>query len=90
LAIAQCRTAIDEILTPHERRVFVTLALTGVQLVVLAERSRTRTQSSEATVKTTKPPEKTLRFLGYAGQRTASAAWGGEPASGVVSRYLTS
>jgi hypothetical protein len=54
-------------LTPHERRVFVTLALTGVQLVVLAERSRTRPQSSEATVKTTKPPEKTLRFLGDAG-----------------------
>jgi hypothetical protein len=38
-------------------------------------------------VKTSKPPEKTLRFLRYAGQRTASAAWGGEPASGVVSRY---
>jgi hypothetical protein len=54
-------------LTPHERRVFVTLALIGVQLVVLAERSRTRPQSSEATVKTTKPPEKTLRLLGYAG-----------------------
>jgi hypothetical protein len=77
-------------LTPHERRVFITLALIGVQLVVLAERSRTRPQSSEATVKTTNPPENTLRFLGYAGQRTASAAWGGEPASGVVSRYLTS
>jgi hypothetical protein len=54
-------------LTPHERRVFVTLALIGAQLVVLAERSRTRTQSGEATVKATKPPEKTLRFLGYAG-----------------------
>ena len=64
MAIAQCRTAIDEVLTPHERRVFVTVALIGVQLVVLAERSRTRPQSSEATVKTTKPPEKTLRLLG--------------------------
>jgi hypothetical protein len=51
-------------LTPHERRVFVTVALIGVQLVVLAERSRTRPQSSEATVKTTKPLEKTLRFSG--------------------------
>ena len=30
-------------------------------------------------MKTTKPPENTLRFLGYAGQRTAVAAWGGEP-----------
>jgi hypothetical protein len=54
-------------LTPHERRVFVTLAVIGVHLVFLAERSRTRAQSSEATVKTTKPPEKTLRFLGYPG-----------------------
>jgi hypothetical protein len=53
-------------LTPHERRVFVTLALTGVRIVVLAERSRTRPQSSKVTVNTTKPPEKTLRFLGYA------------------------
>jgi hypothetical protein len=53
-------------LDAHERRVFATLALISVQLVVLAERSRTRPQSSEATVKTTKPPEKTLRFLGYA------------------------
>jgi hypothetical protein len=77
-------------LTPHERRVFVTRALIGMQLVVLAERSGTSPQSREATVETTKPPEKTLRFLGYAGYRTASAAWGGEPASGVVSRYLTS
>jgi hypothetical protein len=54
-------------LEQHERRVFVTLALIGVQRVVLAERSRIRPQSSEATVKTTKPPEKMLRFLGYAG-----------------------
>ncbi|MGH2803048.1 MAG: hypothetical protein ACRDL4_08385 [Thermoleophilaceae bacterium] len=43
-------------MTPHERRVFVTLALNGVQLVVPAERSRTRPQRSEATVNTTKPP----------------------------------
>jgi hypothetical protein len=36
-------------LTPHERCVFVTLALIGVQLVVLAERSRTAPQSSGTT-----------------------------------------
>ena len=66
-------------MTPHERRVSVTLTLIGVQLVVLAERSRTRPQSKRGDGETTKPPENTLRFLGYAGQRTAVAAWGGEP-----------
>ena len=51
-------------MTPHERRVFVTLALIGVQLVVLAERSRTRLQSSEATVTATKPPARRCGFSG--------------------------
>jgi hypothetical protein len=32
---------IDEGLTPHQRRVFATLALNGVPIVVLAQRSST-------------------------------------------------
>jgi hypothetical protein len=36
LDIAQCRTAIDEELTPHEQRVFAALALNGVPIVVPA------------------------------------------------------
>ena len=46
-------------MTPHERRLFVTLALIGVQLVVLAERSGTRPAEQRGDAKTTKLPDNT-------------------------------
>ena len=73
-------------LDAHERRVFVTLALIGVQLVVLAERSRTRPQSSEATVKTTKFGARALDASGHG--RALGHAELGEMREGWLSMVL--
>ena len=39
--LAEVQTAIAEVLTPHQRRVLVALALNGVPIDVLAERLQT-------------------------------------------------
>jgi RNA polymerase sigma-70 factor (ECF subfamily) len=39
--LATIRTAIDEVLTPHQRRVLVAIAVNGVPIDVLAERLET-------------------------------------------------